>query len=113
MPQERETIFTECPECDGSGTKERETGKMILSPFASIAIGDFKLCAREVQLLLEAMKIIGVTEVHLVSFYQTDNRVVFRIDENISVMFTRSNSEKTDAVIPVEEGKHNQPGRKS
>lgn len=140
VPQVRETIFTECPECegsgvvlveyvdkegetheleadcpvcDGSGTKERETGKMILSPFASIAIGDFKLCAREVQFLLETMKIIGVTEVHLVSFSQTDNRVVFRIDENISVMFTQSNSEKADAVIPVAEGKNNQPGRKS
>lgn len=140
VPQEMETIITECPECegsgvvlieyedkegetyelevdcpvcDGSGERERETGKMILSPSASIAIGDFKLCAGEVQLLLETMKIIGVTEVHLVSFSQADNRVVFRIDENISVMFTRSNSEKADAVIPVEEGKNNQPGRKS
>lgn len=128
VPQEMETIITECPECegsgvvlveyedkegetyelevdcpvcDGSGKRERETGKMILSPSASIAIGDFKLWVSEVQLLLEVMKIIGVTEIHLVSFSQTDSRVVFRIDENISVMFARNNSKKADAEIPM------------
>lgn len=51
--------------------------------------------------MLEVMKIIGVTEIHLVSFSETDSRVVFRIDENISVMFARNNSKKAEAEIPV------------
>lgn len=126
VPQEKETIIVDCPECEGEGVifleyidkkgqtheieavcpicygdgnEEKETGKIIPSPDASIGIGDSKLRAYSVQVLLEAMKIIGVTKAHLVS--QTDNRVVFRIDENISIMIATFASDNIDAVIPI------------
>ena len=90
---ETHEIEAECPICEGSGSEEKETEKIIPSPSAPVAIGDFKLHASDVQVLLEAMKIIGVTEVHIIS--QTDNRIVFRIDENISIMMTPSLSNNT------------------
>lgn len=125
VPQQKETIIVDCPECDGSGVvfweyidkkresheieavcpicdgngrEEKETGKIIPSPSAPIAIGDSKLRAGDVQVLLEAMKIIGVTQVHIAS--QTDNRIVFRIDKNISIMATTFLSDNTyDTII--------------
>lgn len=90
-------IEAECPICDGSGSEEKETGKIIPSPSAAIAIGDFKLRASNIQILLEAMKIIGVTEVRITS--QTDNRIVLRIDENISIMMTILSDNTQDFVI--------------
>lgn len=90
-------IEAECPICDGSGSEEKETGKIIPSPSAVIAIGDFKLRASNIQILLEAMKIIGVTEVRISS--QTDNRIVLRIDENISIMMTILSDNTHDFVI--------------
>lgn len=56
-----------------------------------------KLRADDVQVLLEAMKIIGVTEVHITS--QTDNRIVFRIDKNILIMATTFLSGNTYDII--------------
>ena len=79
-------IEAECPICEGSGSEERETGKIIPSPSASIALGDSKMRAGDVQVLLETMKIIGVSKARITS--QTDNRIVFMIDENISIMMT-------------------------
>lgn len=90
-------IEAECPICDGSGSEEKETGKIIPSPSGVIAIGDFKLRASNIQILLEAMKIIGVTEVRITS--QTDNRIVLRIDENISIMMTILSDNTHDFVI--------------
>lgn len=125
VPQQKETITVDCPECDGSGVvfweyidkkresheieavcpicdgngrEEKETGKIIPSPSVPITIGDSKLRAGDVQVLLEAMKIIGVTQVHIAS--QTDNRIVFRIDKNISIMATTFLSDNTyDTII--------------
>lgn len=98
---ETHEIEAECPICGGIGNEEKETGKIIPAPYAAIAIGDFKLRACDVQALLEAMKIIGVTKVCLVS--QTDNRTVFRIGENISIMMVSFMSDNIDAVIPIKE----------
>lgn len=98
---ESHEIEAECPICGGIGNEEKETGKTIPFPYAAIAIGDFKLRACDVQALLEAMKIIGIAIVHLVS--QTDNRIVFRIDENISIMIVAFVSDNMDAIIPIKE----------
>lgn len=98
---ETHEIEVECPICGGIGNEEKETGKIMPFPYAAIAIGDFKLRACDIQALLETMKIIGVTKVYLVS--QTDNRIVFRIDENISIMIVTFMSDNIDAVIPIKE----------
>lgn len=98
---ETHEIEAECPICGGIGNEEKETGKTIPFPYAAIVIRDFKLRACDVQALLEAMKIIGVAIVHLVS--QTDNRIVFRIDENIDIMIVTFSSDNVDAVIPIKE----------
>lgn len=102
---ETHEIEAECPICGGIGNEEKETGKIKPFPYAAIAFGDSKLHACDVQVLLEAMRIIGVSIVHLVS--QTDNRIVFRIDENISIMIVVFMSDNIDAVIPIkEENRH-------
>lgn len=98
---ETHEIEAECPICGGIGNEEKGTGKIIPFPYAAIVIGDFKLRACDAQTLLEAMKIIGVTKVHIVS--QTDDRIVFRIDENISIMIVAFMSDNIDAVIPIKE----------
>ena len=96
---ETHEIETECPICGGIGNEKKETGKTIPVLYAAIAIGDIKLRACDVQALLEAMRIIGITIVHLVS--QIDNRIVFRINENISIMIVAFMSDNIDAVIPT------------
>lgn len=78
----------DCPVCDGTGNaeevQEKKTGKMIPCWTASIGFGNSFIRVDNVQTLLEAMKIIGVTEVHLVA--QDNNISVFKIDENIQVI---------------------------
>lgn len=98
---ETHEIETECPICGGIGNEKKETGKTIPVPYTAIAIGDIKLRACDVQVLFEAMNVIGVTKVHLVS--QTDDRLVFRIDENIKIMVVTFTSDNIDAVIPIKE----------
>lgn len=98
---ETHEIEAECPICGGIGNEEKETGKIIPFPYAAIVIGDFKLRACDAQTLLEAMKIIGVTKVPIVS--QTENRIIFRIDENISIMIVAFMSDNIDAVITIRE----------
>lgn len=98
---ETHEIEAECPICGGIGNEEKATGKIIPFPYAAIVIGNFKLRACDIQALLEAMKIMDVTKVHLVS--QIDNRIVFSIDENISIMIVAFMSDNIDAVIPIKE----------
>ena len=78
----------DCPVCDGTGNaeevQEKKTGKMIPCWTASIGFGNSFIRVDNVQTLLEAMKIIGVTEVHLVA--QDNNISVLKIDENIQVI---------------------------
>lgn len=78
----------DCPVCGGTGyaeeAQEKKTGKMIPCWTASIGVGNSFIRVDNIQALLEAMKIIGVTEVHLVA--QSNHRSVFKIDENIQVM---------------------------
>ena len=78
----------DCPVCDGTGyaeeTQEKKTGKMIPCWTSSIGFGNSCIRVDHVQTLLEAMKIIGVTEVHLVA--QGNHISVFKIDENIQVI---------------------------
>ena len=78
----------DCPVCDGTGyaeeAQEKKTGNMIPCWTASIGFGNRCIRVDHVQTLLEAMKIIGVTEVHLVA--QGNNMSVFKIDENTQVI---------------------------
>ena len=78
----------DCPVCDGTGyaeeAQEKKTGKMIPCWTSSIGFGNMCIMTYHAQTLLEAMKIIGVTEVHLVA--QGNNISVFKIDENIQVI---------------------------
>ena len=76
----------DCPVCDGSGYVEevQVTGKMIPDWNATVGIVNYVLRIKYVQTLLEAMKIIGVTEVHLIA--QVDNKSLFKVDDNISII---------------------------
>lgn len=78
----------DCPVCDGSGyvekEKTRKTGRMIPDLSVRIKVGDNNLIAAYLQALLDAMHIIGVSEVGLVHQTDIDH---FKIDDNISIMF--------------------------
>lgn len=78
----------DCPVCDGTGyaeeSQEKKTGNMIPCWTSSIRFGNTCIRADHVHTLLEAMKIIGVTEVHLVA--QGNHCSVFKVDENIQVI---------------------------
>ena len=69
----------DCPVCDGSGyveeTQVKKTGKMIPDPTAAVGIANNALRIDNIQTLLEAMKIIGTAEIHLVA--QVDYKNLF------------------------------------
>lgn len=91
----------DCPVCGGTGYTEEaqweKTGKMIPDCTAGIGIADSILKTNNVQALLEAMKIIGVAEVHLVS--QVDYKNLFSIDDNISIMIMGYCLKEADYII--------------
>lgn len=78
----------ECPVCEGSGyiekVREERTGRKIPVLSTIIKVGRNNLTAGFLQTLLDAMKIIGISEVRLVAQDKICNH--FRIDENISVI---------------------------
>lgn len=78
----------DCPVCEGSGyiekVRKERTGRKIPVLSTIIKVGRNNLTADFLQTLLDAMKIIGISEVHLVAQGKICNH--FRIDENISVM---------------------------
>ena len=80
----------ECPVCDGTGSVYNEvaTGKMIPNPTAVVKVGKNSIISTYLQSMLDAMRIIGVTEVRLVCQDNLFNH--FRIDENISVIIASS-----------------------
>lgn len=92
----------DCPICDGSGyvekKKTRKTGRMIPSPIQIIKVGKNNIMSCYLKTLLDAMHIIGVSEVGLVC--QTDVFNHFKIDDNISIMFA-SNSLAADYEMPL------------
>lgn len=81
----------ECPVCDGTGYTlvEKATGRMIPDPSIIIRVGKNGIKNTNLKALLDAMRIIRVTEVHLVGQDNIANH--FRIDENISILLA-SNS---------------------
>lgn len=76
----------ECPICGGTGyiNVEKATGRMISDPDTVVKVGRNGIASTLLQVLLGAMKIVGVTEAHLV--YQGNITNHFRIDKNISVI---------------------------
>lgn len=78
----------DCPVCDGSGYIEKEkhvkTGRVIPRLGAIVRVGKNNITADNLNVLLNAMRIIGVNEVSLI--YQKGVLNHFRIDENISVI---------------------------
>ena len=90
----------DCPVCGGDGYAEKartkKTGRMIPEWTASVGFANSALRVDNVKALLEAMKIIGVTEVHLIA--QIKNKNLFKIDDNISVMIM-GYLRKTDYII--------------
>ena len=92
----------DCPICDGSGyiekTKTMKTGRMMPSPTQIIKVGKNNIVSRYLKTLLDAMHIIGVSEVGLVC--QTGVFNHFKIDDNISIMFA-SNSLAADYEMPL------------
>lgn len=78
----------DCPCCSGDGFAEKartkKTGRMIPDWTAAIGILNSSFRVDNIQKLLDAMKIIGVTEIHLVA--QINHRSVFRFDDNIEIM---------------------------
>ena len=98
----------DCPVCKGRGSiggETEKTGRMIPDRYASIGVGNNCLKAEEVQILLDAMKLIGVTEVHLVA--QEERLSVFRMDENISVIIANYRR-PADYTIAMKEGGSNE-----
>lgn len=81
----------ECPICGGTGyiSTEKATGRMIPDPSIIIRVGKNGIKNTNLKALLDAMRIIRVTEVHLVGQDNITNH--FRIDENISILLA-SNS---------------------
>lgn len=78
----------DCPVCEGSGyiekVRKERTGRKISVLSTIIKVGRNNLTAGFLQTLLDAMKIIGISEVRLVAQDKICNH--FRIDENISVI---------------------------
>lgn len=80
----------------------KKTGKTIPDWTAAIGIANYAFRIDSIQALLETMKIIGVTEVHLVA--QVDYKNLFKIDDNISIMIM-GYLRDADYVIKTKEGK--------
>lgn len=93
----------ECPVCDGTGYvySEVATGKMISNPTAVVKVGKNNIIGTCLQALLNAMRIIGVTEVRLVCQDNLFNH--FRIDENISVILA-SNIGTPECELKLQKG---------
>ena len=93
----------ECPVCDGTGYVYNEvaTGKMILNPTAIVKVGKNNIINTHLRSLLDAMRIIGVTEVRLVCQDNLFNH--FRINENISVILA-SNIGTAKYELKLQEG---------
>ena len=94
----------DCPICNGTGyvnRAQKKTGKMI--PWRDSSIKFNKKCIRtyEVQILFEAMEIIGTHDIHLVA--QNNKISVFKIDENIQIIICNY-IQVADYVMPQMEG---------
>ena len=93
----------ECPICDGTGyiSTEKATERMIPNPDTVVKVGENGIASTLLQVLLGAMKIIGVTEVHLICQEGVIN--YFRINENISVILA-SNIGTAKYELKLQEG---------
>ena len=95
----------DCPVCDGSGYVEeaqvKKTGKMIPDPTAAVGIANGTLRIGNIQTLLEAMKIIGTAEIHLVA--QVDYKNLFKVDDNISILIAHYFKDQADYIIKPKE----------
>ena len=95
----------DCPVCEGSGyiekAREERTGRKIPVLSTIIKVGRNNLTADFLQTLLDAMRIIGVSEVRLVAQEKICNH--FRIDENISIILA-SNALSADYKINLKQG---------
>lgn len=93
----------ECPVCDGTGYvySEVATGKMIHDPTATVKVGKSSIYYIHLKALLDAMRVIGVTEARLVCQEGIINH--FRIDENISVILS-SNIGAPECELEMQKG---------
>ena len=93
----------ECPVCDGTGYvySEVATGKMIPDPTTTVKVGKNSIYYIHLKALLDAMRVIGVTDVCLV--YQGNITNHFRINENISVILA-SNIGTAKYELKLQEG---------
>lgn len=93
----------ECPVCDGTGYvySEVATGKMIPNPTITVKVCKNGIYYIHLKALLDAMRIIGVTEVRLVCQEGIINH--FRIDENISVILA-SNIDIPECELKLQKG---------
>lgn len=93
----------ECPICGGTGyiSVEKATGRMILDSDTVVKVGRNGIASTLLQVLLGAMKIVGVTEAHLV--YQGNIINHFRIDKNISVILA-SNINTPECELKLQKG---------
>lgn len=93
----------ECPVCDGTGYvySEVATGKMIHDPTATVKVGKSSIYYIHLKALLDAMRVIGVTEARLVCQEGIINH--FRIDENISVILA-SNIDIPECELKLQKG---------
>lgn len=93
----------ECPVCDGTGYvySEVATGKMIPDPTTTVKVGKNSIYYIHLKALLDAMRVIGVTEVRLVCQDGIINH--FRIDENISVIIA-SNIGAPECELEMQKG---------
>ena len=93
----------ECPICGGTGyiSTEKATGRMIPNPYTVVKVGENGIASTLLQVLLDAMRIIGVTEVHLICQEGVIN--YFRINENISVILA-SNIGTAKYELKLQEG---------
>lgn len=98
-------IEEDCPVCEGLGYIERErqikTGRMIPNPNTVVKVGKNNIMATYLQVLLDAMRIIGVMEVRLVCQKGIINH--FRIDRNISVLLA-SNKDYAECELKLKKG---------
>ena len=93
----------ECPVCDGTGYvySEVATGKLIPNPTTAVKVGKSSIYHIRLKSLLDAMRVVGVTEVRLVCQEGIINH--FRIDENISVILA-SNIDTPECELKLQKG---------
>lgn len=98
-------IEEDCPVCEGVGYIEKErqikTGRIIPNPNTVVKVGKNNIMATNLQVLLDAMRIIGVMEVRLVCQKGVINH--FRIDRNISVLLA-SNKYSAECELKLKKG---------